>query len=200
MAQFAIDDENKCVCGEYYSLDLFDNKCSLCFHKENPKKYLEIMKIEPTKFHTNSFLQNYTYKYRINDILYESLYESLETIISTDYNFNIQILLNLINYIKTNTNFKGISCTQAVKLYNKYHNYHTNKIKLQHILAGLVIDWWNLNKYINKLGSVICYYDNDTNDGKKIKLLEYGKEIISCPAFSDNSESKTFWIKSIMAN
>jgi len=196
MAQLEIDDVNKCICGEYYSLDLFDNKCSLCLYKENPNKYLEIMKIEPNKFHTNSFLQKYTYKYRMNN--FTDLYESLEIIISTDYNFNIKDLLILINYIKTKTNSKGISCTQAVKLYNKYHNYHTNKIKLQHILAGLVIDWWNLNKYINTLGPIICYYDNNTNDGKKIKLLEFGKEIIPCPAFSDNLESQKFWIKSII--
>lgn len=197
MAQLAVDNVKKCECKEYYILEIFDNKCSHCFHKDNPSKYLEIMKIEPIKFHTDSFLQNYTYKYRINDK--SQIYESLETIISTDYNFNIQVLLNLTNYIKTNTIFKGISCTQAVKLYNKFCNFHTDKIKFQHILSGLVIDWWNLNKYIGTLGGIICYYDNDTNVGKKIKLLEYGKEIKPCPALSDDLDLQALWIKSIMA-
>lgn len=185
----------KCECNEFYSNQIFDNKCSMCFYNKNPSKYYQIMNLEPKKFHTDSFLQNYTYKYRINDT--SNLYKLLENIISDDYNFKIQDLLLLINHIKTKTNFKGISCTQAVKLYKKYINYHTNKTKLQHILSGLVIDWWNLNKYKNTLGAIVCYYDNDTYDGKRIRYLEYGKEIRLCPAFSDIPEDKIFWISTI---
>ena len=194
MAKEIKDDNKKCDCGEYYSLDIFENRCSLCFHKNNPSKYLEIMKRKPKKFHTNTFLQNYTHKYSIKDV--SNIYESLELIISTELNFKIEDLLILISYIKIKTNFKGISCNQAVNLYNKYHNYHTNRVKLQHVLAGMVIDWWNLNKYINTLGPIICYYDNNTNDGKEIELLRYGKKIVPCPAFSDDSQM--FWIKSII--
>lgn len=195
MNESELSENNKCDCNEFYKLELFDDKCSKCFYQSNPEKYLEIVKTVPIKYHTSSFLQNYVYKNRIPNN--SSYLKILEEIISEEKNFKIEYLKEWIMLVSHDSKYNGISTKQAIKILNKHKHNYSNKYKLQHILCGLIIDWWNLTDNAGALGAVTCYYDNNTHYGTDVELLKYGNNIKNAPAFSNNIKEILFWSNSI---
>jgi hypothetical protein len=100
----------------------------------------------------------------------QSMYfRSLKTMFADGSILDINNILFLIEDMKLNTNYLGVSCIQAIELlnlaYNSFFGYWNkeNSFRIQHIVCGLIIDYWNIKKYSENLGSISCYYDK-SND------------------------------------
>ena len=180
-----VQNEKKCDCLEFYSNELFDNKCSNCFYKINPEKYLEIMKTNPITYHTDSYLYKYVFEKKIptNNIYFKTLSDMFSNGSILDFN-NYSMW---INHIKSN-NYLGISVSQGIKIINNYKkmNGEINLDLIQHLVCSIIIDWWNLAKNKHIFGSVCCYYFNDSdNSERNVNSLRYGINIALPPAISD---------------
>ena len=202
MAQLAVENNvNKCECSEYFSNSIFDNKCSLCFYKSNPEDYYKITKYKPKKYHTDSYLYNHVFKNKVPSEHY--LFKTLKQMFTEDKILENNNIFLWIEFLKINTNYKGISVKQGVELFTIFCNSNQNidekkKLKIQHIILGLIIDWWKLYKYKNIFGGATCYYDGDiitSNDIINSRLLEYGNKIKD--PIGINYDKEAWWIKFI---
>ena len=195
--------QERCKCDEFYASDEFENNCSQCFYKINPSKYLEIFKSEPCKYHTDSFLYNHVFK---NKIPSNSLfYKILEAMIIDKSILNLDNFFNWIKTVKKNTEFKGIGVSQAKKLLNKFSNLSKNnkeKIKLEHIICGIILDWWNLDKHSDTF-IIGCYYSNGiTKYDKRFECMKYDKELKLPIGFvgKEDLPAFEFWLEFITYN
>jgi len=144
------------------------------------------------KYYTTEQLNTFLEKTKIpSDSFY---FRSLEIMVKTGSIKNLNNLIELINYLKKNTPFRGISCLQAVELSKNYIYYQEKDlIKIQHLICGLIIDWWNLEYYSQEIGAISCYYDK-RNDSKKL-IKKYPIKLPN--AFDDNQYNNynyKFWL------
>jgi len=155
---------NLCNCNIYYTSSLFNNLCSGCFDDKYPIEYNKIIKkggALKIKYKLKE-LDEQIKEYKISER--NGFLRGIELILNNynkvnkeqqkiAYN-NICKLLNQI--IKLN---KGLTTEQAGKIYNICKGILGNNKdwKLQHLIAGFVIDPWNITS--NECGSIsFCYY------------------------------------------
>ena len=185
----------KCTfCNEFYGYYLFDNLCSECLFKNNSEKYLELFSKKYLGPHTQSYLYNYVFKNKIpsNSIFYNSL----KNMFYSGTILEKGLLKSWLNHVKNNSNYLGISVNQAIELTNTYlvspslNLDKETKCDLQHIVGGLILDHWNIDKNSGKLGSASCYYFSEKNQ------LKYGTSIEPSAAFSNlTSGEYQQWLK-----
>lgn len=165
---------NKCCESKkniYYRSLIFNNLCSSCYAKTVPEsefaKKINKLNINNWKFekHNDEYLKNFINARKLNDN-----HHIIKTIKSLIINNNIstkdglEIFQKIINLSYMKLNFKGLSAYQAGNIMDKYRNkFGSSSIfekinpHLQHLLCGLVFDYWNIDKDI--IGSVgYCYY------------------------------------------
>ena len=106
-------------------------------------------------------------------------------------------MIDYINYLKKNTNYRGISCIQALDLISIYYNsqfYDENnkndKKIMEHKICGLILDTWNIKKYSTNLGSCSCYYKYSLDELDRLCIYNP----ITSLAFSNtNNAMFSFW-------
>ena len=70
------------------------------------------------------------------------------------------LLKSWLNHVKNNSNYLGISVNQAIELTNTYlvspslNLDKETKCDLQHIVGGLILDHWNIDKNSGKLAQL----------------------------------------------
>lgn len=191
--------EECCEPGIYKNL-YFDNKCSLCFFKSNPKEYNN--KVLKDKIYNPSYTSEQLEvivsgrKIPKSCGLYTALYQLCEKEEDSLEEF-IEYFLTIVNCIKTTTNYKGWKSEQAEELIGIYveKKCGTNLKKIDwrivHLICSGVLDWWNIN--IKKIGYVgYCYYSNFGNKPKLFKT-RYRKELnkIKLPKLFDEDGIKS---------
>ena len=176
---------NKCCSAKgvtYYRSNSFNNLCSYCYaNTVTGSEYAEKI----NKLNCNSW------KFEKHSI--EDLKKFIDERKSDDNNHFIKTITKLIinNIISTKEgleilqkiiilsithNFKGLTADQAGNIMDEYRNkfggssiFEKINPHLQHLLSGLVFDYWNIDQ--NMIGSVgYCYY---ADWGKK--PLKYDK-------------------------
>ena len=178
--------KNKCCSSKgvtYYRSDCFDNLCSSCYLKTVPEsefaKKINKLSENSWKFekHNSEHLKNFTNARKLNDN--HHVIKTIKTLI-TNNNIStkdgLEIFRKIINLSYMKLDFKGLTAHQACNIMQEYRNiYGSSSIfekinpHLQHLLSGLVIDYWNIDQ--NMMGPVgYCYY---ADWGKK--PLKYDK-------------------------
>lgn len=147
------------------------------------------------KYYSNNELLMFLNIYKLpNQSMY---YRSLKAMFLDGSILDINNILFLIEHMKSNTNYLGISCIQAIELLNLAHNSiyeywkKENAVRIQHLVCGLIIDYWNIKKYSNNLGAISCYYDK-SND---IRLINKKFPLHLPNAFTkyNNNYAYNFW-------
>ncbi|VVU94438.1 hypothetical protein CPAV1605_160 [seawater metagenome] len=159
---------NLCECKVYYRSILFKNKCSKCFEKEYPDLYFEInfnnnlRSYIKNKKYSKNYLENYTELRQLPDNHY--MFKTLKLMFSNGSILQDNNFLNWLEFLKKQTNYQGISTKQALELTYCYKNSHINYINksniynIQHLICGLVVDWWYLFEHAKIVGACSCYY------------------------------------------
>ena len=178
--------KNKCCSSKgvtYYRNNDFNNLCSSCYLKTVPEsefaKKINKLSENSWKFekHNDEHLKNFTNSRKSDDnnhFIKTIKKLIINNIISQKTGLEILQKLIIINY--NNYNFKGLTAKQAGNIMDEYRNkFGCSSIfkkidpHLQHLLSGLVIDYWNIDQ--NEIGPVgYCYY---ADWGKK--PLKYDK-------------------------
>jgi len=212
--------ETNICCNEgnsvYYKYELFNNKCSKCHLKtlSGAERIEFLEKYNPTHWkyltYPDEMLHWYTTDLQMSDNhgfikLFTKMIHSLNDLFNDSKHIvNILNLLYICNY-----NFKGLTARQAANIFNDWKTKHETVYNtlgvsacIQHLLCGLVIDWWNITSEQHG-GIGYCYY---SNWGKKPLLFNNNKnqKVITKPVFTYinsniKSEKETFnmWIKMV---
>jgi hypothetical protein len=164
-------------CKKYYKNQQFDNLCSLCFKKKNPEKWQELIgqfiKINP------DYPTNYLEELTTNRSLPNNhpCYQMLKFLCKNASINEKDNYLSMLKVINDTTEYKGWTSKQAEELtgifINKFCDDNWKEMKtggkywrIQHMICGGVVDWWNLDP--NKVGGIgYCYY---SNFGEKPKM------------------------------
>lgn len=178
--------KNKCCSAKsvtYYRSDFFNNLCSSCYQKTVPEsefaKKINKLSENSWKFekHSDEHLKNFTNSRKFNNERH--IIKTLKTLI-VDNNIStkdgLEIFHKIVKWSYMKLNFKGLTAKQAGNIMDEYRNkFGCSSIfkkidpHLQHLLSGLVIDYWNIDQ--NEIGPVgYCYY---ADWGKK--PLKYDK-------------------------
>ena len=205
-----------CCKGGIYKNKDFDNLCSKCFKVKNPEKWYE--KIGQFMIKNPEYSSNYLEELVRTRSLpnKDPCFQMLKFMCKNGSINEKNNYLNIINVIKDTSDFKGWTANQASKLTSIFINKHCNGEweemkpgkkywRLQHMICGGVVDWWNLDP--NKVGGIgYCYY---AHFGEKPRM--YCKDNIKKqyriplpPAFRDDNygsrEEKVhykMWLESV---
>lgn len=212
-----IDFPEICCKNGIYRYQKFDNQCSLCLKKDNPSKWQELVGQFCIKIN-DDYPDNYL------DFLIKSrslannnpCYKMLKFMCKNASINEKDNYLKMIDVIKNTTEFRGWTSKQAEELtgtfINQFCDNNWNQMKpggkywkIQHMICGGVVDWWNLDP--NKVGGIgYCYYSDFGKKPKKYCNNERNKQYrIPLPtAFRDKdygnrAEKSQFdlWLKSV---
>ena len=129
MASIVENDKNsngeiaKCIsCNDFYGYYEFDNFCSDCLYKNNSNKYHQFISKKYLGRHTQSYLYNFVFKYKIPSN--SKYFKSLKEMFKSGEILDNQKLFSWIDYVKKNTQYLGISVNQAIELKNIYYVKH----------------------------------------------------------------------------
>lgn len=169
--------EQCCKNGIYKNKD-FRNLCSKCFKDKHPKEWETVigqfMIKNPT--YSDNYLDELTKTRSLPNN--HSCYHMLKFLVENGSINEKDNYLSLLKVIRNTSIYKGWTSNQAAELTGIFINKHCNDSweemkpgkkywKLQHMICGGVVDWWNLDP--NKVGGIgYCYY---ANFGEKPKTL-----------------------------
>jgi len=146
------NEEQDCIsCNKYYGHDIFSNTngkyCSQCFFRAYPEELNDYIR----KY---SVSENNPYWKGIKLILKDKIMYNNVIIVAIKEIFNILKKLGKMNV--------GITAEQGAFI---WHSLKPLKIKqfndgwkLQHLICGCIIDYWNIKVQDGKIGH--CYYGN----------------------------------------
>lgn len=184
-------DFNKCPCGKYYKTSFFNNKCSKCFSIKYPEKWKKFIKNQWTPAHhiTRQELNHFVDKYAIDAKNTLKLIQF--TIIQVGFlpERSISIIIQLLNVWK-NKGKLGIRAKDAADIYRKFKDTYSNcNWKIQHLISGLILDYWNITPEDH--GSIAyCYYGKLGNKPRGLTT-----DILPCAVMLRNSNILSHYSK-----
>jgi hypothetical protein len=163
--------EPDCIsCNKYYGHDVFSNTngkyCSQCFFRAYPEESKYI--IEKYAMFENNYrpeeLNDYTRKYSVSEnnpywkgialILKDKIMYNNVRIVAIKEIFNILYKLGKMNL--------GITAEQGAFIWHSLKPLEKKQFndgwKLQHLICGCIIDYWNIKVQDGSIGH--CYYGN----------------------------------------
>ena len=190
---------NKCRCGIYYKSPIFKHRCSQCFSIKYPEKWQKIIKDQWTPAHhiPSNVLDCFIDEYAIDAKNTVKLIQYTILQVGIAPSSSISIIFQILNYWK-NKGKLGIRAKDAADIYRKFKEIYPNcDWKIQHLISGLILDYWNITS--NDHGPVAyCYYGKLGNKPRGLTT-----DILPSAIMGSNSNNKRhyenyrFWDQSI---
>ena len=190
---------NKCRCGIYYKSPIFKHRCSQCFSIKYPEKWQKIIKDQWTPAHhiPSNVLDCFIDEYAIDAKNTVKLIQYTILQVGIAPSSSISIIFQILNYWK-NKGKLGIRAKDAADIYRKFKEIYPNcDWKIQHLISGLILDYWNITS--NDHGPVAyCYYGQLGNKPRGLTT-----DILPSAIMGSNSNNKPhyekyrFWAQSI---
>jgi hypothetical protein len=176
----------------YYRNEFFNNLCSVCYSKTVPKSVFE-KKIKKnlswkSEKYEDDYLKNFINERRLDDN--NHIIKSIKLLILNNLISNkngLDALQKIITISYSIGKFKGLTAKQAGNIMMDYRNkfgsssiYEKINPHLQHLLCGLVFDYWNINQ--NEMGPVgYCYYADWGKKPLKYREINIVNNILEAP-------------------
>lgn len=144
----ALRDSNCMVCREFHKAEGQYDKCSVCFKTYHNMEWITAQRIKNKKeLELTLWLEKKEKEHLMSDLAFKMLDKICQRHHFTlSPKFFVQYMLE--------ADAKYITAKQFAKLCK----YFENKNKYQHMLAGYVYDYWNLEVVARENGDAVCYY------------------------------------------